>query len=969
MDVPIGVLQCTPSTDKKLFDATVSGSAAQCGDKFKSRLAVQMETAVRDEENLAVVPVSHGRREETLFSSTAAEDCCIVPETPPQNAPSVSRAAATQVFSKDAEAVMNGSLENPFLQPHELVAYSESAAIGVLENPAALVQQNELMVTYSESEALENPFLQPHELTITFSESGASGELKNPLFQPHELTVTSGESGANGALKSPLLLQQHELTVPYSKSPAKRATPVPATVSEMTASTVHECDTQGLGERILTMWAKSIVSCGQEGAVDGLSLCEREDLSRESDDDLEVPQTASSSFGSLMSCDLQSATLPLLPSSPTNSHHTSPTSHHIQSTIPPPQPCHSLPVPLPLLLPLSPPQPSISLLDARFSPLSSCSPATTSDSGGVSYPCPLPPQLSPLVIPSPPPLFSLITPRYSSPLSVPLPSPISLPPSVHLPSFPFSTFSKTAPHLISVLLTTPPPPTVPTTPPLSTVPTTPPPPTIPSLLTTPPPPTVPTIPPPSTTPPPPTVPSTPSPPTVPTIPPPPTVPTTPPPPTVPTTPPPPTVPTTPPPPTIPTTPPPPTIPTTPPPPTVPTTPPPPTVPTTPPPPTVPVAPPSVPLASAPPTLPTQPTVSAPAIIIPCALPLHSTHLSPAQSLFNSVEIEVSTEADDTGANGINEKQGATGGATDNHGLGPSPQYVVILAPDESALGNLNCGDISNIDMECVSSLEGEHTIMVGDIPVVNMAECCVAPAPKRSKCANQDCSVECSDRSQYGSEQLLTRMQVDLQVQSGVIAQQPQHDTDEGLSTLQQALPEESARGHFHVINPVSHCGNKGWKGNRNEKREGRGLVLVDHACVVREEKITHRMPSKLISDGHAKDSTVSKLQLQMVPSLQQTLQGSSSHQLGTSCEPSMYEDDLYHVSKADSTPPIVDKQCWNIEEPSVDFHQVPTCSSLFHYQTSVTGDQQGIHLNLSRPKLRLGLSKKQRCRSLHNGQ
>lgn len=73
MDVPIGVLQCTPSTDKKLFDATVSGSAAQCGDKFKSRLAVQMETAVRDEENLAVVPVSHGRREETLFSSTAGE--------------------------------------------------------------------------------------------------------------------------------------------------------------------------------------------------------------------------------------------------------------------------------------------------------------------------------------------------------------------------------------------------------------------------------------------------------------------------------------------------------------------------------------------------------------------------------------------------------------------------------------------------------------------------------------------------------------------------------------------------------------------------------------------------------------------------------------------------------------------------------------------------------------------------------
>ena len=361
---------------------------------------------------------------------------------------------------------------------------------------------------------------------------------------------------------------------------------------------------------------------------------------------------------------------------------------------------------------------------------------------------------------------------------------------------------------------------------------------------------------------------------------------------------------------------------------------------------------------------------------------------------------MSTEADDTGANGIHEKQGTTGGATDNHGLGPSPQYVVILAPDESALGNLNCREISNIDMECVGSLEGEHTIMVGDIPVVNVAECCVAPAPKRSKCTNQDCSVECSDRSQYGSEQLLTRMQVDLQVQSGVIAQQPQHDTDEGLSTLQQALPEESARGHFHVINPVSHCGNKGWKGNRNEKREGRGLVLVEHACVVREEKITHRMPSKLISDGHAKDSTVSKLQLQMVPSLQQTLQGSSSHQLGTSCEPSMYEDDLYHVSKADSTPPIVDKQCWNIEEPSVDFHQVPTCSSLFHYQTSgnrahahttllkhflsmyfilpwvyshipvpVTGDQQGIHLNLSRPKLRLGLSKKQRCRSLHNGQ
>ena len=73
MDVPTGVLQCTPSTDKKLFDATVSESAAQCGDKLKSRLAVQMETAVRDEENLAVVPVSHGRREETLFSSTAGE--------------------------------------------------------------------------------------------------------------------------------------------------------------------------------------------------------------------------------------------------------------------------------------------------------------------------------------------------------------------------------------------------------------------------------------------------------------------------------------------------------------------------------------------------------------------------------------------------------------------------------------------------------------------------------------------------------------------------------------------------------------------------------------------------------------------------------------------------------------------------------------------------------------------------------
>lgn len=111
MDVPTGVLQCcTPSTDKKLSD---TGSAAQCGDKLEARLAAQMENAVRDEENFAVVPT----REETLFSSTAgewltfnkknlssspnfaAEDCCMVPETPPQNSSSA-LCVVKQVFSK-----------------------------------------------------------------------------------------------------------------------------------------------------------------------------------------------------------------------------------------------------------------------------------------------------------------------------------------------------------------------------------------------------------------------------------------------------------------------------------------------------------------------------------------------------------------------------------------------------------------------------------------------------------------------------------------------------------------------------------------------------------------------------------------------------------------------------------------------------------------------------------------------------
>ena len=299
-------------------------------------------------------------------------------------------------------------------------------------------------------------------------------------------------------------------------------------------------------------------------------------------------------------------------------------------------------------------------------------------------------------------------------------------------------------------------------------------------------------------------------------------------------------------------------------------------------------------------------------------------------------------------NSANERQGGcgvVGGVIDDHGLRPSPQYVVILAPDETALSNLNCGGVSNVDMECAGALEEEYTATVGDVPVVNaacVAECCAEPAPKRSKCTNQDCSIE---RSKTG-------IQVDFQVRSGVLTQQPQlcYTTDEGLSTLQQMLPKESARRHAQVINPVNHCGDEGWNGDRNE-REGRGLVLVEHATVM--EKITHRMPSKLISDGCSdtdKDSTVSKRarqQLQMVPSLQQTLQGSSSHQLGISCESSMYEDDLCHVSKADSTPSIVDTQCWDTEEPSVDFHQVPAaCSSLFHYQTPA-GNRALVHATL----------------------
>lgn len=269
-----------------------------------------------------------------------------------------------------------------------------------------------------------------------------------------------------------------------------------------------------------------------------------------------------------------------------------------------------------------------------------------------------------------------------------------------------------------------------------------------------------------------------------------------------------------------------------------------------------------------------------------------------------------------------------------HDPRPSPQYVVMVAPDAAVLSNLrrkvDIPDvISNVDVVCVGS-PGEHAANGVNIPVEvsSMDDSLAEPTPKRSKCASHDCGKQflCV------TKKLSTEDEVDLMCQSGVPIQQPQLcSADEG------ALPQVGAREHTLVINPVIHCGKEFQKSDGNDESEKRGLLLL---TMGKEKEATDRLPSELISDKRVcKDSATSRLaseQLQMVPSWQQMLQGSPDHQHDdTSCEPSLYEDDV-HSGKASSTP-VVDisrsSKCWDVEESSVSFHQVPTSSSPFQHR------------------------------------